>query len=80
MRACVPVIATNVGSLPEIVENGKEGILIEPNNEGQLLSAIKKIDGDEDFRNSIIKNAKKKSENFSINKTLDRLTEIMAKL
>ena len=80
MRACVPVVATNVGSLPEIVENGKEGILIELDNEEQLLSAIKKIDEDEKFRNLIIQNAKIKSEKFSIDKTLNHLTEIMAKL
>ncbi len=80
MHLGVPVITTNIGNLKEIVEEGKEGILIEPNNEEQLLSAIKKIDGDENFRNSIIENAKKKSEKFSIEKTLDNLVEVMAKL
>lgn len=76
----VPIIATNIGNLNEILEDGKEGILVEPNNEKQILSAIKKIDEDKNFRDSIIQNAKKKSEEFSIGKTLDHLTEVMAKL
>lgn len=80
MHLGVPVIVTNIGNLKEIVEDGKEGILIEPDNEEQILSAIKKIDEDKNFRNSIIDNAKKKSEKFSIKNTLDRLEDVMAKL
>lgn len=76
----VPVIATNIGNLKEIVEDGKEGILVEPNNEEQILSAIKKINEDKNFRDFIVKNAKKKSEKFSITETLNHLTEVMAKL
>ena len=80
MHLGVPVITTNIGNLKEIVEDGKEGILIKPDNENEILSAIKKINGDENFRNSIIKNAKMKSEKFSIESTLNHLTKIMAKL
>lgn len=80
MHLGVPVIITNIGNLREIAENGKEGILVDPNDEGQILSAIKKIDEDSNFRHSIIDNAKRKSEKFSIKNTLDRLEEVMAKL
>ncbi|MBU6430867.1 MAG: glycosyltransferase family 4 protein [Patescibacteria group bacterium] len=80
MNMGAPVIATNIGNLKEIVEDGKDGILIDPDNEGQILSAIKKIAEDENFRDSIVQNAKKKSERFSIEKTLDNLIEVMAKL
>jgi len=37
MAAEIPIIATNVGAIPEIIENGKEGILIEPKN-SQILA------------------------------------------
>ena len=80
MHLGVPVITTNIGNLKEIVEDGKEGILVEPDNEEQLLQAIKKIDEDEKFRNLIIQNAKKKSGEFSIDKTLNHLENVMAKL
>lgn len=80
MHLMVPVIATNTGNLNEILENGKEGILVEPNNEEQILSAIKKIDEDKNFRDLIIRNAKSKSEKFSITETLNHLVEVIAKL
>jgi len=38
-----PVIATNVGSLPEVVLDKKTGIIVEPKNSEQLAAAIKKL-------------------------------------
>ena len=38
----LPVIATNVGDIPEIIHNGEEGYLVEPGNKGQILDAILK--------------------------------------
>lgn len=38
-----PVIATNVGSLPEIVLNRKTGIIIEPKNVKQLMDSVKEL-------------------------------------
>ena len=39
--AGLPVIASNVGGLPEIIENMKSGILVKPRQEEELCSAIK---------------------------------------
>lgn len=39
-REGLPVISTNWKSIPEIVENGKAGILISPKNSDELLNAI----------------------------------------
>jgi glycosyltransferase involved in cell wall biosynthesis len=41
-----PVITTNVGGLPEAVDNGKSGILVPPNSPGALGKAILKITSD----------------------------------
>ena len=35
-----PVIATNVGDVPEIVEDGRNGLVVEPNDSEALASAI----------------------------------------
>lgn len=35
-----PVIVTNVGSLPELIDNGKTGLVIEPSNAQQLANSI----------------------------------------
>ena len=41
MAAKLPIVSTNVGALPEIIENGKNGIIVEPRNPQQLAEAIK---------------------------------------
>ena len=42
-----PVVATRVGAIPEVVEEGKTGILVEPRNESALANAIIKILSDD---------------------------------
>lgn len=46
-----PVIATNVGGLPEMIEDGKTGYLVPPKNSDELATAIIKILKDENARN-----------------------------
>ncbi len=43
MRAGLPIIASNVGGLPEIVENGETGLLIPPNDVDALVEAIRDL-------------------------------------
>ena len=52
-----PVVATNVGCLPEYVENGVTGLLIEPANIEQLATAIVRLLSDDDLRHSMGENA-----------------------
>jgi len=41
MAGEIPILATNVGGIPEIIENEKEGILVEPKNSQLLCEKIK---------------------------------------
>jgi glycosyltransferase involved in cell wall biosynthesis len=43
MAAGLPVIATMVGGIPEMVENEKTGLLVPPGNPDKLADAIKKL-------------------------------------
>ena len=52
-----PVIATNVGAIPEVVEDGKTGLLIEPRDEKALANAIVKLISDDDLLKEMGKNA-----------------------
>lgn len=80
MNAGTPVVTTNIGNLPEIIENNKEGILVQPNNKTEILAAIRRIASDKNFREEIVKNAKEKAKQFSIEKTVDQLEEILKNL
>jgi glycosyltransferase involved in cell wall biosynthesis len=39
----IPVIATNVGGIPEIIQNEQTGILIPPENEQEMINAINNL-------------------------------------
>ena len=41
-----PVVGTRVGGMPEIVENGRAGRLVEPNNPVVLAAALREVLGD----------------------------------
>lgn len=38
-----PVVATAVGGIPEVIENGKNGILVEPDNSAALADALIRV-------------------------------------
>jgi len=80
MNAGVPVVATNIGNLSEIIDNGEEGILVEPNNKKQIIEAIKRIEKDDDFRKAIINNAHKKARRFSLENMLGNLEKLLRSL
>ncbi|HSY45848.1 MAG TPA: glycosyltransferase family 4 protein [Steroidobacteraceae bacterium] len=41
--AGLPVVATNVGGIPEIITHGATGLLVEPDNPGALADAMAKV-------------------------------------
>lgn len=43
----IPVVASNVGGIPEVVENGETGLLVEARDSGALAEAILRLLGDE---------------------------------
>ncbi len=73
MACGTPVITTNIGNLTEIIDNGKSGILVTPNDEKAIISSITHLSSDATFREQIIVEARKKSQQFSIQNTLDNL-------
>jgi len=53
----IPVIATNVGGIPEIIENQKTGILIPPENPEKMIDAINNLLNNDLLIDNITKNA-----------------------
>jgi len=62
----VPVIATNVGGIPEVIKNKYNGILIEPKDSNAIVSAVDFLIGNPVEANKYTENLKKDiQENFS---------------
>ena len=81
MEFNIPVIATNVGGIPDIVKDGYNGILVPEKDEDALKDAIIKLIKDENLRKEFSKNAKKYiKEKFSWDKIIKDLKEIYLNL
>lgn len=67
MSQKIPVIATNVGGIPEIITDGYDGILIEPDDYNKLAKTIIKLLQDNNYANKLAENAFKTVNNkFSL--------------
>ncbi|WP_055445310.1 glycosyltransferase family 4 protein [Lacinutrix himadriensis] len=64
MALGLPVVSTNVGGMPFLMENNKEGILVEKGNIADFVSAIKGLVDAPKKAEIIASNARKKVETF----------------
>lgn len=78
MGTALPIISTNVGGIPSMLENGKEAILTEV-NENDFTKAMLSIN-DEEYRRCLGQNARRKAERkFSASNMAKEYLEIYAK-
>jgi len=64
MALGLPVVSTNVGGMPFLIDNNYNGVLVEPNDEDQMVNAILDVLHDAKKRNEIIAIARLKVEEF----------------
>ncbi|GAA4267977.1 glycosyltransferase family 4 protein [Hyunsoonleella aestuarii] len=64
MALGLPIISTNVGGMPFMIENGVDGILVEPNSEENFVKAIKCVINDPDNALKMTCRAREKVEKF----------------
>lgn len=59
--ACeLPVVVSRVGGLPEVVEDGKTGIVVSPKNEIETFNALEKLVNNEELRRKMGINGRKR--------------------
>ena len=59
MAAGLPVIATQVGGIPDFLKDGETGLFCEANNPKSIAKQVQRLIADEPLRNKLIANAKK---------------------
>lgn len=72
----LPVIASDIGGIPEIVEEGYNGFLIPPNNIDKLKSALEFVMTDETLITKMSSNAIESSKRFSVERNAEQILEI----
>ncbi len=66
MACGLPVVASRVGGVPDLVDDGETGFLVEPANPELISEAIHKIRKDETIARRFSVNGRKKAERFSL--------------
>ncbi|MFQ5772319.1 MAG: glycosyltransferase, partial [bacterium] len=61
----LPVIATSLKGIKEIVQDGKTGLLVEPRSIESLKNAILKLHSDKKLYKSLVQNIKKEKFKYS---------------
>jgi glycosyltransferase involved in cell wall biosynthesis len=67
-QAGVSVVATNVGGIPDIIEDGKTGILVPPDNTPALTSALRTLITNDELRGAYARAHHEKSMMFTLEK------------
>ena len=77
MYVRIPVISSNIASIPELIEDGKEGLLVEQKNVEQLASAIRMLLHDKSLRDAMGEKGRAKVEKeFNIHQEVEKLVQI----
>jgi glycosyltransferase involved in cell wall biosynthesis len=72
----VPVITTNVGSLPELVEDGVEGWLVSPNDEDALVAAIESVATEPEVWKKRVEAGKRKADMFNPETMIEKFIHV----
>ena len=65
MSACLPVIASRSGGLPELVRDGEDGVLVPPRDPDALGAAIVRVLGDPYLRARFGRSARRRATRFA---------------
>ncbi|HEY2590517.1 MAG TPA: glycosyltransferase, partial [Steroidobacteraceae bacterium] len=77
----LPVITTPVGGIPQIIEPGRNGLLIRPGDIAELAAALQRLLADAGLRARLGSAARATIEaGFSLGASLERLAEIYQRL
>lgn len=76
MAAGLPIVATNVGGIPSLVEEGKNGFLIDPQNAEQIANKVSLVLADPALSDRMVINNKGKAQQYTWASLVDRLEDV----
>jgi sugar transferase (PEP-CTERM/EpsH1 system associated) len=77
MSSSLAVVATNVGGNPELVENGRSGLLFQPGDVSGLTAKLERLTKEPNLRQALGQAARNRAvEQFSLERMIDRYREL----
>lgn len=80
MNFGIPVIGVNRLGAKEVIQDGKNGFLVEPDNESQIASAISKLLRNPQLRKKLGSQGKKDAKKYDMNEVSKEFVEIYKKI
>lgn len=81
MELGLPIVASNVGGIPDVVVDGESGILVPEKNPEALATAIAKLESDSALTQKLLQGAQKRiDECFNWDKIIERQIAVYKKL
>jgi len=80
MKAEIPVVATRVGGIPEIITQNHNGLLVEPKDSKKLAGVLMKLLNDRKLQTKLAKNGANTLSKFSADRMIDHTEEIYTSL
>jgi glycosyltransferase involved in cell wall biosynthesis len=78
MASSKPIVATRVGDVPSLVENGKNGLLVSPGSREELSGAVVRLLKDESLRNEMGRNGREKvAREFSLDRSVRMFQDLI---
>jgi glycosyltransferase involved in cell wall biosynthesis len=65
MACGIPIVASKVGGIPDVVKNGENGLLVPPRDSEDLADAVIYLLENKDIREQMGKNGRKKAKDYS---------------
>jgi glycosyltransferase involved in cell wall biosynthesis len=80
MTLGLPVVATDVGGIPECVTDGVEGLLVPPDRPDLLAGALGALIGDPERRATMGRSARRRAEGFDIARATEDIEALYQRL
>jgi glycosyltransferase involved in cell wall biosynthesis len=80
MAAGLPIVATRVGGIPDLVKHGENGLLVPPANAGALERAISDLLSDKARRKRMGETGKKMCRPYSIEAMVEKIDDLYSRL
>ena len=77
MASGLPLVSTNVHGLPEIIENGQNGLLVEPKSPEQIAEKVLILAESDDLRMAMSENNRAKARYYSWDNVVSMVEEVL---